>query len=101
MIEQCGAKLLALHYRLEAQHHDACSAPGAMDCAFRADGARSGADSDANSWHSCVARTRATDNGWRHMQDTEAAIGPYELQDFNLHYITRYGLRPAKVAFLA
>ncbi len=28
-------------------------------------------------------------------------IGPYELQDFNLYYITRYGFRPSKVAFLS
>jgi NAD+ synthase (glutamine-hydrolysing) len=35
------------------------------------------------------------------IQSTEAKIGPYELQDFNLYYITRYGLRPSKVAFLA
>jgi NAD+ synthase (glutamine-hydrolysing) len=34
-------------------------------------------------------------------QRTEATIGPYELQDFNLYYITRYGFRPSKVAFLA
>ena len=34
-------------------------------------------------------------------QSTEAVIGPYELQDFNLYYITRYGFRPSKVAFLA
>lgn len=34
-------------------------------------------------------------------QSTEAAIGPYELQDFNLFYTTRYGFRPSKVAFLA
>ncbi len=34
-------------------------------------------------------------------QSTEAAIGPYELQDFNLYYLTRYGLRPSKVLFLA
>ena len=34
-------------------------------------------------------------------QRTEDAIGPYELQDFNLYYITRYGFRPSKVAFLA
>jgi len=32
---------------------------------------------------------------------TEDFIGPYELQDFNLYYITRFGLRPSKVAFLA
>ena len=35
------------------------------------------------------------------LQSTQAKIGPYELQDFHLFYITRYGLRPSKVAFLA
>jgi NAD+ synthase (glutamine-hydrolysing) len=35
------------------------------------------------------------------IQSTQAKIGPYELQDFHLYYITRYGLRPSKVAFLA
>jgi NAD+ synthase (glutamine-hydrolysing) len=34
-------------------------------------------------------------------QDTEAAIGPYDLQDFNLYYILRYGFAPPKVAFLS
>ncbi|GMU52933.1 MAG: NAD(+) synthase [Candidatus Xenobia bacterium] len=34
-------------------------------------------------------------------QSTEATIGPYELQDFHLYYLTRYGFRPSKVAFLA
>jgi NAD+ synthase (glutamine-hydrolysing) len=34
-------------------------------------------------------------------QSTEQRIGPYELQDFNTYYITRYGLRPSKVAFLS
>jgi NAD+ synthase (glutamine-hydrolysing) len=34
-------------------------------------------------------------------QRTEDVIGPYELQDFNLYYLTRYGFRPSKVAFLA
>ncbi|WP_129671681.1 NAD(+) synthase [Candidatus Chloroploca sp. Khr17] len=33
-------------------------------------------------------------------QSTEAKIGPYALQDFNLYYLTRYGFRPSKVAFL-
>ena len=33
-------------------------------------------------------------------QKTEDLIGPYELQDFNNFYITRFGYRPAKVAFL-
>jgi NAD+ synthase (glutamine-hydrolysing) len=35
------------------------------------------------------------------IQSTEAKVGPYELQDFNLFHITRFGLRPSKVAFLA
>ena len=34
-------------------------------------------------------------------QSTEAVIGPYELQDFHLYYITRFGFRPSKVAYLA
>ena len=35
------------------------------------------------------------------IQSTQAIVGPYELQDFSLYYVTRYGLRPSKVAFLA
>jgi NAD+ synthase (glutamine-hydrolysing) len=34
-------------------------------------------------------------------QRTESIIGPYELQDFNLYYILRFGFKPSKVAFLA
>jgi NAD+ synthase (glutamine-hydrolysing) len=34
-------------------------------------------------------------------QRSEETVGPYELQDFHLYYITRYGLRPSKVAYLA
>ncbi len=34
-------------------------------------------------------------------QKTEATVGPYELQDFNMYYITRLGFLPTKVAFLA
>ena len=34
-------------------------------------------------------------------QVTEDFIGPYELQDFTLYYILRYGFTPSKVAFLA
>jgi NAD+ synthase (glutamine-hydrolysing) len=34
-------------------------------------------------------------------QSTEAAIGPYALQDFNLYYTMRFGFRPSKIAFLA
>lgn len=35
------------------------------------------------------------------MQSTEDKIGPYDLHDFTLFYLTRYGLRPSKIAFLA
>lgn len=35
------------------------------------------------------------------VQKTESAVGPYALQDFNLFYIHRFGMRPSKVAFLA
>jgi NAD+ synthase (glutamine-hydrolysing) len=35
------------------------------------------------------------------LQKTEEMIGPYELQDFNNFYITRFGYLPTKVAFLA
>jgi len=32
---------------------------------------------------------------------SEAVVGPYELQDFHLYYVSRFGYRPSKVAFLA
>lgn len=35
------------------------------------------------------------------MQSTESLVGPYELNDFFLHHIIRFGQRPSKVAFLA
>ncbi|QNA83205.1 NAD(+) synthase [Sphingomonas sp. So64.6b] len=35
------------------------------------------------------------------MQSTEARIGPYELNDFFLHYTIRHGMAPSKIAFLA
>ena len=34
-------------------------------------------------------------------QKTEETIGPYELQDFHLYYISRFGHVPSKVAWLA
>lgn len=34
-------------------------------------------------------------------QRSEAVIGPYELQDFHLYYVTRYGFAPSRVAFLS
>jgi NAD+ synthase (glutamine-hydrolysing) len=33
--------------------------------------------------------------------DSESIVGPYELQDFFLYYILRFGYGPGKVAFLA
>jgi NAD+ synthase (glutamine-hydrolysing) len=35
------------------------------------------------------------------IQRTQDKVGPYPLQDFTLFYLTRYGLRPSKIAFLA
>ena len=35
------------------------------------------------------------------IQSTEAIIGPYELNDFFLHHIARWGQNPSHVAFLA
>jgi NAD+ synthase (glutamine-hydrolysing) len=35
------------------------------------------------------------------VQSTEAMVGPYALQDFNLYYLTRYGMRPSKIAYLS
>jgi NAD+ synthase (glutamine-hydrolysing) len=35
------------------------------------------------------------------IQSTEAIVGPYALQDFNLYYTIRYGFAPSKVAYLA
>ncbi|MBN2466545.1 MAG: NAD(+) synthase [Deltaproteobacteria bacterium] len=41
------------------------------------------------------------ENGVQPAQKSEGAIGPYELQDFNNFYITRFGYAPTKVAFMA
>lgn len=35
------------------------------------------------------------------LQSTEATVGPYALNDFFLFYVTRFGLKPSKVAYLA
>ena len=35
------------------------------------------------------------------VQRTEDTIGPYELQDFNIYWTVRHGMKPSKVAFLA
>ena len=39
--------------------------------------------------------------GHQPRQKTESVVGPFELQDFNNFYITRYGYLPMKIAFLA
>jgi NAD+ synthase (glutamine-hydrolysing) len=33
--------------------------------------------------------------------DSESVVGPYELQDFFLYHVLRFGYRPSKVAFMA
>lgn len=35
------------------------------------------------------------------IQSTQQVVGPYALQDFNLFYLTRYGFRPSRIAFMA
>lgn len=35
------------------------------------------------------------------IQSTEATVGPYALNDFFLFYVTRFGLKPSRVAYLA
>jgi NAD+ synthase (glutamine-hydrolysing) len=37
----------------------------------------------------------------RPSQRTEEIVGPYELQDFHLYFVSRYGFRPSKIAFIA
>ena len=38
--------------------------------------------------------------GAAEIQSSEAVVGPYELQDFNLYYTLRFGYPPPRVAFL-
>lgn len=40
-------------------------------------------------------------NADRPSQLTEETVGPYALQDFNVFHVTRYAMRPSKIAFLA
>jgi NAD+ synthase (glutamine-hydrolysing) len=42
-----------------------------------------------------------TGAGERPHQRSEDFVGPYELQDFHLYHVLRFGYRPDKVAFLA
>jgi NAD+ synthase (glutamine-hydrolysing) len=41
------------------------------------------------------------DAGVQPSQRTEAIVGPYELQDFNIFYTIRFGYLPTKIAFMA
>ncbi|GHT76999.1 NAD(+) synthase [Bacteroidia bacterium] len=41
------------------------------------------------------------DNQGQMTQFTEEVVGPYELHDFFLYYMLRYGFRPAKIYYLA
>ena len=34
-------------------------------------------------------------------QSTQETVGPFDLQDFHLYFLSRYGFRPSKVAFIA
>ncbi len=40
-------------------------------------------------------------SGGQPSQITEDVVGPFELQDFFLYYVSRFGHRPSRVAFLA
>jgi NAD+ synthase (glutamine-hydrolysing) len=40
-------------------------------------------------------------HGGQPAQRTEDVIGPYDLQDFHLYHVLRFGYRPSKVAYLA
>ncbi|MCX5046608.1 NAD(+) synthase [Aldersonia sp. NBC_00410] len=40
-------------------------------------------------------------NGDEPAQSSEAKVGPYELQDFHLYYLLRFGYRPSRIAFMA
>jgi NAD+ synthase (glutamine-hydrolysing) len=43
----------------------------------------------------------ATDGGDGPEQYSESIVGPYELQDFFLYYVLRFGYRPTKLVYLA
>ena len=35
------------------------------------------------------------------LQSSQDVIGPYDLQDFHLYYLLRFGYRPSRMAYLA
>jgi NAD+ synthase (glutamine-hydrolysing) len=40
-------------------------------------------------------------DGGQPAQRSEDVVGPYELQDFHLYYLLRFGYRPSRIAYLA
>ncbi|MBU3065177.1 NAD(+) synthase [Nocardia sp. NEAU-G5] len=43
----------------------------------------------------------AQDDSTQPGQSSEAVVGPYELQDFHLYYLLRFGYLPSRIAYLA
>jgi NAD+ synthase (glutamine-hydrolysing) len=43
----------------------------------------------------------AGEDGNGELQGSEKVVGPYELQDFFLYYVLRFGYKPSKLAYLA
>jgi NAD+ synthase (glutamine-hydrolysing) len=46
-------------------------------------------------------KRRGRKNAMAPAQSTEQVIGPFDLQDFHLYYVSRFGFLPSKVAYLA
>ncbi|MEW6156683.1 MAG: NAD(+) synthase [Verrucomicrobiota bacterium] len=65
-------------------------------------------DAEANATLESIVETEispelvphSTGDNSKPAQRTSEKVGPYELQDFNLYFVTRFGFRPSKVAFL-
>ena len=51
--------------------------------------------------HPCVPRAAARKDNGEIAQRTEDLVGPYELHDFYLYYVLRFGFGPAKIFRLA
>ncbi|MEY4752571.1 MAG: hypothetical protein RJA44_246 [Pseudomonadota bacterium] len=47
------------------------------------------------------ADAASADGATQPSQSSESSVGPYELQDFHLYQVLRFGFAPSKVAFLA
>ena len=57
------------------------------------------ADCCRPSWAPKSRRSSCRPDAAGAIQSTEAIVGPYALQDFNLYYTLRYGFPPSKVAY--